>query len=236
MMFSRKRSSSNPLSPARRVKYARTRPMLPVVRNRIPRAFRLKGPISPSGLKELKYVDTAQTNYACDTTGNVTALNLIAVGDDNTNRDGRQVTIKSVQLHGILYPVDGTTSATKCRVMLVWDNAVSGALPAIGTILTTANGTTFPLVDNANRFTILVDRTYSLGVVTNVATQAYAMGPGAIDVEIYRRINSMTQYSGTTAAIASIQNGGLYLVCVGSSAANDGGTLQASVRVRFSDD
>lgn len=203
-------------------------------RNRAPR---IKGAIAPfGGQRELKYVDTANADYACDTTGSVTALNLLAVGDDNTTRDGRQATMKSVQLHGALFPVDTVTASAKCRVILVWDNAVnSGAIATIAQILTSANGNAFPLIDNSNRFTILVDRTYTLGRVQDTATQAFASSPNTFDVEIYKKLNNVTQYSGTTAAIGSIQNGGLLLVTVGNQAAGAGGNLNASVRVRFTD-
>ena len=201
-------------------------------RNRAP-----KGAIAPfGGRKELKYVDVAQANYACNTTGSVTALNLIAVGDDNTTRDGRQVTIKSVQVRGSLYPEDGTTTPSKVRIMLVWDNAVnSGAIATIAQILTAATANSFPLIDNAQRFTILVDRTYTIGGVDTTATQSYAMAPTVADVEIFKRIDAVTQYSGTTAAIGSIQNGGLLMVTIGSNGAGTAVTFTAATRVRFTD-
>jgi len=164
-------------------------------------------------------------------------LNLLAVGDDNTSRDGRQVTIKSVQLHGMVYPEDTNSGPTKGRVMLVWDNANnSGAIATIAQILAAANGNAFPLVDNANRFTILVDRTFAIGIMSDTATQAIAGCPNTFDVEIYKKINQITQYSGTTAAIGSIQNGALLLVTIGTTAAGNGATLVASTRVRFTDD
>lgn len=206
--------------------------VVPVRRNRAPR---IKGAIPKTN--ELKYVDLAVAVYPCDSTGSVTALNLIAVGDDNTTRDGRQVTIKSVQLHGSIAPVDDSVSYNKARVLLVWDNAVnSGTIATIAQILTAANGTAFPLIDNANRFTILVDRTFATGKVSNTATQAFAASITTQDVEIYKKVNSCTQYSGTTAAIGSIQNGALLLVTIGSAAPNDGTQLVASTRVRFTDD
>lgn len=211
--------------------YKRKRMVGPARRNRAP-----KGAIRPNGLPELKYCDLAEANYACDTTGSVTALNLIAVGDDNTTRDGRQVTIKSVQLHGVIFPVDDTTNNTKCRVMLVWDNAVnSGSIATISQIMTAVQGTAFPLIDNANRFTILIDRTFSMGKVSTTATQAIAVSPSVFEVEIYKKMNTITQYSGTAATIGSIQNGALLLVTFGSSAAAAGGNLAASTRVRYVD-
>lgn len=225
---------------AKRVMTSTRRPMMAraavVVQAARRNRTRVRGAITGARRPELKYVDLAQANYACDTTGSVTALNLLAVGDDNNTRDGRQVVIKSVQLHGMVYPQDNTTLHTKARVMLVWDNAVnSGTIATIAQILTAANGTAFPLIDNANRFTILVDRMYAVGMVDNTATTSFAASPTVSDCEIYKLINQVTQYSGTTAAIGSIQNGGLLLVTIGSSPATQAANLLASVRVRYTD-
>jgi len=206
------------------------------LRNRAPRA-QIKGAIAAyGGQRELKYVDTNGIAVPCDTTGSVTCLNLLAVGDDNTSRDGRQVTIKSVQIHGFVAPQDDAVNPNKARVMLVWDNANnSGAIATIAQILATASGNAFPLVDNSNRFTILVDRTYAAGKVSNTATQAFSNSPNTFDVEIYKKINQITQYSGTTAAIGSIQNGALLLVTIGFEASGTASSLWANARVRFTD-
>jgi len=207
-----------------------------VVRNRAPR---IKGAIAPfGGRKELKYVDLVAATYVADTTGTVTALNLIAVGDDNTSRDGRQATIKSVQVRGYIRPVDGITSFGKCRLMLVWDNAVnSGAIATIAQILSASTATTFPLIDNAQRFTVLVDMPLVLGGYDGqTATLTLAATPTIHNIEIYKRINAVTQYSGTTAAIGSIQNGGLLMVTIGDQAAGAGGLFNLATRVRFTDD
>lgn len=198
----------------------------------------VKGAIAPyGGQKELKYTDIANATYAADTTGTVTALNLIAVGDDNVNRDGRQVTMKSIQIRGFLQPQDGSTTASGCRVILVWDNAVnSGAIATIAQILTAATANSFPLVDNANRFTILVDRYYALGAIDTTATTTFAESPTVYPVEIYKKLNCVTQFSGTTAAIGSIQNGGLLMVTIGTSAAALGGTFVLATRARWTDE
>jgi len=206
----------------------------PARRNRAPR---VKGAIAPfGGRQELKYLDTANATYACDTTGSVTALNLMAVGDDNNTRDGRQVTIKSIQGRGILRPQDTTTTFTLARVILVWDNAVnSGTIATIAQILTAASSKSFPLIDNAQRFTILYDRTYALGGVSDVATQTFAGSPTVQEFSVYKKMNSVVQYSGTTAAIGSIQNGGLLLVTIGDQGATNAADLSAAFRIRFTD-
>lgn len=201
-------------------------------RNRAPR---VKGAIRPQ--KELKYVDVAAATYVADGTGTVTALNLIAVGDDNTSRDGRQVTIKSVQIKGKVQPVDLTaTLDTRARLMLVWDNAVnSGTIATIAQILSAARSDAFPLIDNAQRFTILYDNAWAISAVVTTATQTHR-APGLEVIDIYKRINAVTQFSGTTAAIGSIQNGALLMVTIGDNGTGDGASFTVGTRVRFTDD
>lgn len=207
-------------------------------RNRAPRGTAyVKGAIAPyGGRKELKYIDT-NLGKACDTTGSVTALNLIAVGDDNTTRDGREVVIKSVQMKGFLTRVDDTVGVAQyCRVMLVWDNAVnSGSIATIAQILTSSTGTAFPLIDNAARFTILSDQTLVLGTYNDTGSYSTVETPGSQKIDLYLKINQVTKYSGTTAAIGSIQNGALLLVCVSTNAASSGAVVNGQVRVRFTD-
>lgn len=211
-------------------------------RNRAPRRRFIKGAIAPfGGRRELKYVDTnlQASTQLYDTTGLATPINLLAVGDDNTSRDGRQVTIKSVQVTGIAAPVDGGTGPTLCRSMLVWDNANNSASTTsaqlIAALLTSSNSGAFPLVDNQNRFTILWDSKEMLGGFNVTATQAYAQSPTVLKVCHYRKLNNVTQYSGTTAAIGSIQNGALWFITLGDQAAGNGGIFNGQVRVRFTD-
>jgi len=203
-------------------------------RNRAPR---VKGAIAAyGGRQELKYVDIASAGYAGDTTGSVTALNLLAVGDDNTSRDGRQVCIKSVQVRGSVFPQDPSTQPTMVRLLLVWDNAVnSGAIATVAQILSAAHSNSFPLIDNANRFTILSDQQFCVGGFSTVATQSYAGSPMILPVSIYKKLNLVTQYSGTTAAIGSIQNGGLLMVTIGDQPAAAGAAFSLATRVRFTD-
>jgi len=198
------------------------------VRNRAPR---IKGAITASA-QELKYVDTAISQFCLAAGGVVTPINLLAVGDDNTTRDGRQACFKSVQLKLRVFNAVGG-AAQKARVMLVWDNAVnSGAVPTMTTILTADSDAGFPNIDNAQRFTILFDSAYALGPNVTTATQAQADSV-IYDCSFYKRLNCVTQYSGTTAAIGSVQNGALYLVTTGS--AGSGATCVGATRCRFTD-
>jgi len=211
-------------------------------RNRAPKRSRVKGNIAPyGGRRELKYVDTPlnAATAVYDTTGLATCVNLLAVGDDNTSRDGRQVTIKSVSLKGIITPADDSIGYTLCRSMLVWDNANNSASTSsatlIAAVLDSVSPYSFPKVDNQNRFTILWDSLKSIGKLSITATQTFAAGQMHHPVKYYRKMNNITQYSGTTAAIGSIQNGALWFITIGDQAAANGGIFDGIVRVRFTD-
>jgi len=234
-MSSKKRSygqgvAMSALSTGALMKKARAYEAAKAVRNRAPR---IKGAIALyGGRQELKYVDTAISQNALAGGGTITPINLLAVGDDNTSRDGRQVCFKSVQLKlRVQNTVGGAMQ--KARVLLVWDNAVnSGAVPTMTTMLTADSDAGFPNIDNAQRFTILYDQSFALGPNVTTATQAQASNV-IYDLSFYKKMNSITQYSGTTAAIGSIQNGALYLVTTGS--AGSGAAVIGATRCRFTD-
>jgi hypothetical protein len=186
---------------------------------------------------ETHYSDIAQATYVSDTTGSVTALNLIAEGNDNVNRLGRKALMRSVSVKGFvsLQSSNGFLPAQQARSLLVWDNASAGALPAITDILTAVNSSAFINPNNVERFTILHDTAYTLGVYCTSATQT-AVDKCTLPVDMTVSVNSPTQYLGTAANIASVQNGALLLVTCGDNAAS--GTtpsFKLSTRVTFTD-
>lgn len=203
---------------------------------------KIKKPFSPikgriNRKNETHFIDVAQATYASDTTGTVTALNLIAEGNDNTNRLGRKAFMRSVSVKGFtsLQSSNGFLPAQQSRALLVWDNATAGALPAITDILTSVSSSAFVNPNNVARFTILHDQAYTMGVYCTTATQA-AVDKCSQPVNITLKVNSPTQYLGTGATIASIQNGSLLLVTVGDNAAS--GTtpnFKLTTRVTFTD-
>ena len=107
----------------------------------------LRGPLRTGGFwgpslrpkNEKKSVSLGIANYACNSTGSVTALNLVATGTDFTNRIGRKINIKSVFIRGWVFPEDNDTLQQMARVMLVWDEQPNGALAAVTDILDTVD-------------------------------------------------------------------------------------------------
>jgi len=186
--------------------------------------------------KELKYLDLAYSQaYVFDTTGTVTALNLVAEGDDNISRNGRQIQIASVEVIGKANPVDGSTTPDFCRLMLIYDSQTNGALPAITDILAASTSNSFLNLDNRDRFHIIADHKFVIGGLSTTATQTYAQSPTLELIDIHRKLALHTTFKGTTGAIASIATGALLLVSIGDVPPNDGALAGVSTRIRFTD-
>jgi hypothetical protein len=190
----------------------------------------IRGPVRPS--VELHYNDTASAAYAADTTGTITLLNGIAEGNDNVNRLGRKAVMHDLAFSGYAIPTTTTGTSQQQRLLFVWDNAPNGVLPAITDILVAANSTSFPNVNNVARFTILFDQTWVVGLQTAAIADQVIKNIPMTTI----KLRSPTQYLGTTAAIGSVQNGGLYQVTLGSNAAGvTAGLIATAVRVTFTD-
>jgi len=212
-----------------------TQKILLAARNRYPK-LATRGWVNNNS--ELKYHDVASAAYAGDTTGTVTALNLTAVGDDNTSRDGRQICNRSVQILGHVYATGDGSLNTFSRLLLVWDSQPNsaGAVPAITDILVASTSNSMLNLDNRERFSILRDLKFSTGPVSTTATMAYAGSPTNHVVDIFLNLKDIkTTYSGTTATIGSVATGSLLMVTIGNRAAGAAATFTLNTRVRFTD-
>jgi len=186
--------------------------------------------------KERKVIDVAKTTVACDTTGAVTALNLVAVGTDFTDRIGRKITMKSIQLRALLVPQDSTVVDGLARVILVYDAQSNGAaLPAITDILTAATSLSSLNLNNRDRFKVLMDKQFAMGNQDLTAGQAVAGSPSIHQFKKFKRCNLQVIFNTTTAVIAAISSGSLLLVTIGSAAAAAGTNCVFTSRVRFVD-
>lgn len=206
----------------------------------VPKRTLGRPPMRPSAT-ELKVIDTASAQYAADTTGAITLISGVATGTDYTNRIGRKVMLKTIQVQGTVYPVDDNTQSGTSRVMVVYDKQPTPAvaLPVMTDILNTSDGDSYMNLNNRDRFVVMADIKIPVGRVltSTTATQslAYAVSPGIQHINIYRRINLEEIFSGTGATFASITSGQLLLVVVGTQAAGLGGQAQLTCRVRFAD-
>lgn len=185
--------------------------------------------------KELGYVDLATANYALDTTGSVTQLNVVAQGAGVTQRVGKKIIMKSLQARGLLAN-NAAAAANDVAFMIVYDKRPTGALPAVTDILTSASSAAMNNDTNAGRFSII--KRYDDMLLGNVTAGANYLTDMQKSCDWYLSLKGLpvTYKAAGTGAIGDVEEGALYLVTVGNNAAGaTAATLVQQFRLRFLD-
>lgn len=213
------------------------RPSAGFVRNRNTRAMR----------REKKVIDVNYASYAVETTGTqLLLLNGCAPGSQNYNRDGRKITMKSLQIHGHINTTDANCGPGIVRMVIVYDKQTNGSAPTWGDVFTSQNtaGTTstgaYAMVNlnNRDRFEIIRDKVIAMGVIRDTATQTYASGPVNVKVDKYIKLGNRTTTfnAGQNGTVGDITTGSLYLFFISNLANAEGYTAYISTRLRFVDE
>ena len=188
---------------------------------------------------ELGYLDITGGAYAYDTTGSVTLLNAVPQGAAVTQRVGKKIIMKGLQCRGLLYN-NSTASMNDCATIIIYDKRPTGALPTITDILVSAASNSMNNDANAGRFQIvkrmdellLGNRSFT-GAVANALVDCSA---AEADWWIDLKNRPVTYKAAGTGAIGDIEEGALYLVTIGSTAAGTAAAeLGANFRLRFQD-
>lgn len=184
--------------------------------------------------KEDGYVDLAVASYNMDTTGSIALIATVPQGSSVSQRVGKKILWKSMQIRGNVYA--GTTAIIPTGTwMIVYDRRPTGSLPAITDILVSANQNSFTNDSNAGRFKILKRMDYQFVGAGNVGTSS---DPADVVNEYLKLKNLPCVFKAAgTGAIADIEEGALYLITVGSNAAGATSGAQAGLafRVRYVD-
>jgi len=223
---------------------ARTGKIGPMPRSAIypkPRmAFRTGGYISPESTEERKVIDVGANTYADVLyTGQLVLLNGVAQGTDFTNRVGRKVQMKSVQLRGSVFPNSTSHVAGRWDLYLILDMQANAAAPNVTDIISANTGSnSFINLNNRDRFKVLVHRFGFVGAASGGDTAAPSanLASGGRALEIYKSLNHEVIFGGTGATIGSIQSNALYaLMITDGGAAGEGMDYEFAARVRFTD-
>lgn len=177
---------------------------------------------------EYKWWDTSQTSY---TTGTVTPINLVPLGDDANTRDGRKISIKSILITGY-----GAAADTKGapRIMLVYDKQTNGSLPAITDILSENNWSSAHNLNYRNRFKVLYDNVGGIGRNTNpLMVVPSGTASGQFIWHDYLKCDLETIFGEAQTGIQMIKTGGLYFVYIGTGMISIMGEFRT--RIRFVD-
>lgn len=233
-MYSYRRRNYGP-SRAQRVSYARSSTR-PTYRRRyygtapkvsIGRGF--KGVYTRPSV-EKKFVDSGFTTNVDDSNPGVLPINVINEGTSVSQRIGRKVCIKSVQIRGSLWMNNGSPIAAGARLMLVWDKQANGVLATVPEIIgAVGDPYAFMNLDNRERFVVLMDKQY-----TFFAAGTSGVAPVVANIKKYKNLppTSYTIYDGTGAGIADISTGALLMVLV-SDAQNGLSVCTPDLRMRI---
>lgn len=177
---------------------------------------------------EIKTIYATGTS-PCDNVGTIQLLNGIAQGDTGDTREGRKITLKSIQLRGVDYVIDTTGKDQMHRIMIVQQLRPNGAYPLISDIL---QATTISSLRNRFKlhdFKVLYDKTITLNASGESGSTRF--------IHLYKKL-FFNQYfnSQSTGNVADIQSNALYLITVGSNASGaTAGAIGYTVQLSFID-
>lgn len=188
--------------------------------------------LSPGSPRELKYIDTSMggTSYPLAGTGVLLLLNGSTQGSDATNRIGRKINIRSIQIRcAVTLANTGVSNGLLFRTIIFVDKQANAAAPAVTDYLLTDSFSANHNLNNRDRFVTLMDKIHPNGASGDVYNIAWKK---------YIRCNMETIYnSGNAGTIADIQSGSLYMLtymCAGALTTTESVTL-GRIRVRFED-
>lgn len=184
---------------------------------------------------ERKYTDTALSAYEVDATGSVTLISVIPQGASQSQRIGRRVELRSIEVRGQVN-AKSTTTVSCGRMILVYDRQPNKALAAVTDILESASYAAFKKDENKNRFLILKDKAFK---VTGNQTAGQINDSGEQYVKMFMKLprGLITEYAAAgTGVIGDITTGALLVCFIGSTAAGTAAfQCQVGFRVRFDD-
>jgi len=188
---------------------------------------------------ELKAVDVSAAPGGVTSTGAAYLLNGIARGDDITERNGRQVTMKTIEVNAVFQPTTPALDSvpTCVRMMIIYDRQANAAALTPAQVLGTVgdgNAVIRPKnLENRERFLILRDMKFGL---SSGEAEDFRAAPKI--VKFYQGVNlPVTFNAGDAGTIADIITGSLYLLVISDDPAGapEQVAFKYTSRVRYSD-
>lgn len=184
---------------------------------------------------ELKFLDTNLT-ATLDATGELlgapTGINLVPQGDTESERIGRKIVIKKINMRGWLRSV-ATGNSNVVRLALIQDKQANGAYPAYTDVMESAVFTSFSNLSNSGRFKVLKIIECELEPQAGVAG-AYGLAVKVIKANLKCEIPIEFDNSLTTGAITTVRSNNIFWMGV-SAIGDDEITFDFTTRIRYSD-
>lgn len=183
---------------------------------------------------ELKVIEEKINNPECvyDNTTMI-LMNGCARGDDISERNGRQIIIRSIQMRGEFYSKSGTGGDGVCRVDIVQDKQTNGSALTPAQYFSGAADASRPFqyvnLENRMRFRTLFSAIRAVSAPSEANTKYV--------VSMFKRCYIPVVFNnGDAGTVADIISNSIYLVCTGSQASL--GTpcaFQGWFRIRYED-
>lgn len=179
---------------------------------------------------EVNYVD-ANGGGACNSTGLVTHINVIAVNATVNGRTGKMVRMKSIQVK--LMVTAGTTGTVATAMhMLILDRKPSGALPLVTDIVNAASPYNFLNDVGSTRFKVLRRWVHSL--CGNSTTPAAGSERAFTEDYLMIPYDAVYDIANTSGVIAQMRENALYILATSDVAAGTAAPNSVcATRVRF---
>lgn len=137
-------------------------------------------------------------------------LNAMGQGSDYNNRTGNSIKLHALKFRANISLNIATPTATNIRCIIVRDMENRQALPAIGDVLETADVRSPYNHNNIERFKIQYDQLLNFDLYHPTRTLEFSKS--------YK--NAHCKYVGTTATVASVDEGSLFLLLLSELASN----------------
>ncbi len=191
---------------------------------------------------ELKFHDLDIDDAAVAINGTIAQVSCLTIAQGNTEsqRIGRKLVVKQINWRFEIKFFGATAVAASSdvvRVMLYHDKQANGATATVTGILESDDYQSFNQLANKQRFTILMDRTYSLMSKSGSgrgSTDTLAFGEDVISDTFFKTCNIPIEYdnTGTDGAITTMRSSNIGVITL----SRDGGSQFVSkMRVRYSD-
>jgi len=186
-------------------------------------------------MPEMKFFDTT-LSFLFDTTGEIPnsgQLTLITQGTGESQRDGRDVYIKSISIKGhmTLTPAAAATCSGNTHLFLILDTQANGEAATATTVFTSASFSVAHLnLANSQRFRIIKHWVHEWNPPAG-ATTAYNNVNQTLSY--YKKCNIKVMINNTDGAITGIRSNNLFLMAGASAGIDDLVTFAGECRLRF---
>lgn len=187
--------------------------------------------------QERKFADNAQPSINTSTFGaSHSFIPNIAQGTGESERIGRQITIKTLQLRCI-YRNDVTNTNTQTaagiRILCILDKQANGTEIGPSDVLETTEYLSYLNLVNRHRFTVLMDKYFqlnSMGGAYDGVTSKFVEHEGVFSW--YKKTNIPIEYSAMTGGTTERRSNNIVMIAIGNSTHV---AYQFKFRVRFVD-